>query len=124
MASRHSSQKEWAKEKPIRAAAVRATLARVTIPAPNRRVIRSERRLERMVPMEMMMEIDKVEAELPGLDCGACGAPSCRAFAEDTVRGSCRKEDCVFILRKEIRRFADSLSNLDLDGGKRTSDDE
>lgn len=74
--------------------------------------------------MEMMMEIDKVEAELPGLDCGACGAPSCRAFAEDTVRGSCRKEDCVFILRKEIRRFADSLSNLDLDGGKRTSDDE
>ena len=27
-------------------------------------------------------------------------------------------------LRKEIRRFADSLSNLDLDGGKRTSDDE
>lgn len=74
--------------------------------------------------MEMMMEIDKVEAELPGLDCGACGAPSCRAFAEDTVRGSCRKEDCVFILRKEIRRFADSLSNLDLDGGKRTNDDE
>ena len=74
--------------------------------------------------MEMMMEIDKVEAELPGLDCGACGAPSCRAFAEDTVSGSCRKEDCVFILRKEIRRFADSLSNLDLDGGKRTSDDE
>ena len=43
---------------------------------------------------------------------------------QDTVRGSCRKEDCVFILRKEIRRFADSLSNLDLDGGKRTSDDE
>jgi hypothetical protein len=40
------------------------------------------------------------------------------------VRGSCRKEDCVFILRKEIRRFADSLSNLDLDGGKRTNDDE
>ena len=32
--------------------------------------------------------------------------------------------DCVFILRKEIRRFADSLSNLDLDGGKRTNDDE
>ena len=32
--------------------------------------------------MEMMLQIDEIEKEFPGLDCGACGAPTCRAFAE------------------------------------------
>jgi len=63
--------------------------------------------------MQMMVEIDSVEQSLPGLDCGACGAPTCRAFAEDVVRGNCRKEDCIFILRKEIQRFADTIAKLD-----------
>ena len=63
--------------------------------------------------MQMMVEIDGVEQSLPGLDCGACGAPTCRAFAEDVVRGNCRKEDCIFILRKEIQRFADTIAKLD-----------
>ena len=63
--------------------------------------------------MEMMMEIDEVEASLPGLDCGACGAPTCRAFAEDVVRGNSRKGDCIFVLRKQIQQFADSISNMD-----------
>lgn len=63
--------------------------------------------------MQMMVEIDDVEASLPGLDCGACGAPTCRAFAEDVVRGNCKKEDCIFILRKEIQRFADTIAKLD-----------
>ncbi len=63
--------------------------------------------------MEMMMEIDEVEASLPGLDCGACGAPTCRAFAEDVVRGNSQKADCIFVLRKHIQQFADSISNLD-----------
>ena len=63
--------------------------------------------------MEMMMEIDDVEASLPGLDCGACGSPTCRAFAEDVVRGISQKPDCIFVLRKQIQQFADSISNLD-----------
>lgn len=63
--------------------------------------------------MEMMMEIDDVEASLPGLDCGACGSPTCRAFAEDVVRGISQKPDCIFVLRKHIQQFADSISNLD-----------
>ena len=36
--------------------------------------------------MRMMADIQKLRDTLPGIDCGACGAPSCRAFAEDTVR--------------------------------------
>lgn len=36
--------------------------------------------------MRMMSEAQKIRKTLPGIDCGACGAPTCRAFAEDIVR--------------------------------------
>ena len=29
------------------------------------------------------------------IDCGACGAPTCRAFAEDVVRGTAKRNGCV-----------------------------
>jgi hypothetical protein len=45
--------------------------------------------------LRMMSEIQKIRAELPGIDCGACGAPSCRAFAEDIVRGNAVREGCM-----------------------------
>lgn len=51
--------------------------------------------------MEMMSNINETEKSLPCLDCGACGAPSCRAFAEDVVKGNCTLEDCVFLYRRE-----------------------
>ncbi len=44
--------------------------------------------------MRMMADIQKLRGILPGIDCGACGAPSCRALAEDIVRGRARLEDC------------------------------
>ena len=37
--------------------------------------------------MRMMAQIQKLRDSLPGIDCGACGSPTCRAFAEDVVRG-------------------------------------
>lgn len=52
--------------------------------------------------LHKMAEIEKLEAELPGLDCGTCGAPSCRAFAEDVVRGLANREDCVIELREHL----------------------
>ncbi len=45
--------------------------------------------------MRMMADIQNLRASLPGLDCGACGAPSCRAFAEDVVRGRADEKACV-----------------------------
>jgi iron only hydrogenase large subunit-like protein len=33
---------------------------------------------------------------LPKIDCGCCGAPTCRAFAEDIVRGLAKIEDCIY----------------------------
>lgn len=47
--------------------------------------------------MKKIDRIDKILKELPGLDCGSCGAPSCRAFAEDIVRGYAKIEECKFI---------------------------
>ena len=32
-----------------------------------------------------LARLDAVRRELPGKDCGACGAPTCAALAEDVV---------------------------------------
>ena len=44
--------------------------------------------------MRMLADIQSLKEELPGIDCGACGAPTCRAFAEDVVKGHARLKDC------------------------------
>lgn len=50
--------------------------------------------------MEKMAKMNEIEKTLPGLDCGTCGAPSCRDLAEDIVRGKASIEDCVFFARE------------------------
>ncbi len=45
--------------------------------------------------LRMMADIQKLRNELPGIDCGACGAPNCRAFAEDVVKGQAKRDGCV-----------------------------
>jgi len=44
--------------------------------------------------LRMMADIQKLRDALPGIDCGACGAPTCRAFAEDVVRGTAKRSGC------------------------------
>ena len=44
--------------------------------------------------MKMMADIQKLKATLPGIDCGACGAPTCRAFAEDVVKNLASADGC------------------------------
>ena len=44
--------------------------------------------------MRMMADIQKIKATLPGIDCGACGAPTCRAFAEDVVKKTVCPDGC------------------------------
>jgi iron only hydrogenase large subunit-like protein len=63
--------------------------------------------------MRKMIEIDKLVEDMPGLDCGSCGAPSCRALSEDIVRGQAEKGDCIFILRDRIHKLVDELSELE-----------
>ena len=56
--------------------------------------------------------IEKVVNELPGLDCGSCGSPHCRALAEDIVQGLAVDTDCVFKLREEIEILAEQLFDM------------
>ncbi|MBE6807426.1 MAG: 4Fe-4S dicluster domain-containing protein [Ruminococcaceae bacterium] len=56
--------------------------------------------------MRMMAEIQNLRKSLPGVDCAACGAPTCRAFAEDVVRGNASMDDCILcrVLPREEKR--------------------
>ena len=60
--------------------------------------------------MEMMDEVDKMCALLPGLDCGSCGAPFCKALAEDIVRGEAQSSDCVFFMVERIRNSMERIT--------------
>lgn len=68
--------------------------------------------LEAMRKMERMEELCE---KFPKLDCGSCGAPSCKALAEDIVRGYATENDCVFIIRKKIDKLARKLFELNED---------
>jgi ferredoxin len=46
----------------------------------------------------------KILKKLPGIDCGICGAPTCRALADDIVRGEARVLYCFFKLRDSFLR--------------------
>ena len=55
--------------------------------------------------MRMMADIQSLRGKLPGLDCGSCGAPTCRAFAEDVVRGTACYRDCLLTSLDEFREM-------------------
>ncbi len=55
--------------------------------------------------MRMLADIRKIRDELPGVDCGSCGAPTCRAFAEDVVKGQAKIEDCIIKYKNEFEEF-------------------
>ncbi len=65
-----------------------------------------------MKALEKMESIEEIFASLPHIDCGSCGAPTCHAFAEDVVRGYARVEDCIFMLREQVRSMAEQMMNL------------
>ncbi len=58
--------------------------------------------------MRMMADIQKLRDELPGLDCGSCGAPNCRAFAEDVVKGKAQLDKCILRYRNDILDYIKS----------------
>lgn len=49
--------------------------------------------------LEKMAKIEDIYQQLPLIDCGACGAPTCRALAEDIILGKAKIDDCV-VLKK------------------------
>jgi iron only hydrogenase large subunit-like protein len=47
--------------------------------------------------IESMQEIDNILDKIRGKNCAVCGAPDCRTFAEDVVRGESDLEECLVL---------------------------
>lgn len=61
--------------------------------------------------LKMVESIKKIESILPSVDCGACGAPSCSALAEDIIRKEGEIESCVFV-RKNIEEIYKTITDI------------
>ena len=57
--------------------------------------------------MRMLADIHSFKDTLPGIDCGSCGAPTCRAFAEDVIKGTAERDGCPIKALKELREGKD-----------------
>ncbi|SHO52890.1 [Fe-Fe] hydrogenase large subunit C-terminal domain-containing protein [Anaerocolumna xylanovorans] len=63
--------------------------------------------------IERLAKVEELCEKFPGLDCGSCGAPTCKALAEDVVRGIAGEQDCIHILRQYIHKLSGEISKLD-----------
>ena len=76
--------------------------------------------------VEMMEQVEHMCETLPQLDCGACGAPTCKALAEDIVKGYASEYDCVFKMSDHIRELSQKLHKIaqSHSGGGKLSEEE
>ena len=54
-----------------------------------------------VIALKKMKEKNELLKRLPDLDCGACGAPSCAAFAEDVMNDNMKITDCIRMEQEE-----------------------
>ncbi len=59
--------------------------------------------------------IDQVEEMLPATNCGACGSPGCRAFAEEVVSGRLSPGKCT-VSNEEAREEIATFLGVDVGG--------
>ncbi len=50
--------------------------------------------------IQKMKKLNEILVMLPGLNCSACGSPTCYALAEDIVSDKASIDDCVVLLRR------------------------
>jgi len=63
----------------------------------------------RRLAVEEDPRIEQVEERLPHANCGACGYPGCRAFAEATVKGEALPSRCTVNTPESNQGIADFL---------------
>lgn len=61
------------------------------------------------VAMRKMSQIQRLRGQFPDLDCGACGAPTCLALAEDVACGEAQENDCIMKWKDVLRTMDPSL---------------
>lgn len=76
---------------------------------PNRAMLLDDDIEAAMAKMERM---NQLISDLPGYDCGSCGSPTCRSFAEDIVRGYCGEMDCIHKLKDRLKVMAQQMVEL------------
>lgn len=59
--------------------------------------------------IQKLQQKQRLYEHLPKINCGACGAPTCSAFAEDVVKGEASAEDCVFVTLKHFEKLSAAL---------------
>jgi len=64
---------------------------------------------DRSVALEKMKKVQSLLRVLPGIDCSACGSPSCRSLAEDIVQGRATLNHCIYIQEQQIQKGKLSL---------------
>ena len=74
--------------------------------------------MDRAAAIDKMKEIERLNALLPGVDCGSCGAPNCFAFAADIVKGVAHIDDCIFLMREKYRKMAEDAHAVKKDEGE------
>lgn len=62
--------------------------------------------------MRKVEQMEEIMSRLPGYDCGSCGSPTCRTFAEDIVRGYATEMDCIHILKDRLKVMAQQMVEL------------
>ena len=62
--------------------------------------------------MERMEEMNRILDTLPGYDCGSCGSPTCRSFAEDIVKGLFSESDCIYVLKDTLKVMAQKMVDI------------
>jgi len=55
--------------------------------------------------VRMIQDAEAELAILPGLNCGLCGAPTCKTLARDISLGEAARTDCVFFSRDRLRKL-------------------
>lgn len=68
---------------------------------------------DRSVAMDKMNKLEELLKVLPGIDCAACGSPTCRSLAEDIVQGYAKTTWCIFLQELYIRDKRLSLEEAD-----------
>jgi len=62
--------------------------------------------------MARLAKMNEFHAMLPGIDCGACGRPSCRAMAADLAKDEGEITDCIFKLKERITALSTQIFDL------------
>ncbi len=60
-----------------------------------------------------MVRMEKLLRVLPGIDCGGCGAPTCKALVEDHIRGKGDIHSCTELLRRYYLYGEDAFEALE-----------